>query len=46
MVAFPVVLRATAVRVWAPLDEPPVFQIVEKGGVVISDPTFAPSTLN
>src|SRR6185436_17396360 len=46
VVALPVALRATAVRVWAPLDVPAVLQIVEKGGAVISGPRLVPSTLN
>src|SRR5688572_5971975 len=38
VVVLPMAFRATAVRVWAPLDVPAVFQIVEKGGAAISGP--------
>src|SRR5262245_18361354 len=41
------VSRATAVSVWAPFEEPVVFQVTENGEVpVTSEPRFATSSLN
>jgi len=46
VVVFPAASRATAVRMWEPLETPDVFQVPEYGATVSSVPRLEPSSLN